>query len=52
MKQQTAVEWLEYKLLTEGLDDEFIKQAKRKKCSPKIKSSTCQGGGHILKCEK
>ncbi len=29
MKQQTAVEWLEYKLLTEGLDDEFIKQAKQ-----------------------
>ena len=28
-KMITAVEWLEEKLLTEGLDDEFVKQAKQ-----------------------
>lgn len=28
-EKQTAVDWLEYKLLTEGIDDEFIKQAKK-----------------------
>ena len=37
---QTAVEWLEEKLLTEGLDDEFVKQAKQMEKEQIMKAHT------------